>query len=258
MKSFDYYWKMTRPHTLAASMIPVLTGISFAIYAEGAFRFLLAVAMFLCAVLIQIATNLFNEYYDFKNGLDDQSSVGIGGAIVHEGVSPRAVMTAALVIYGICGLLGIYLALSTSLVLLVIGAICLLIGYLYTGGPLPISRTPLGELFAGTLMGTGYCMIAYYTQTGHVTFSSFVISVPLNILIALLLTANSLRDRIKDAANGRRTLAILLGPERTVLFMVFGFTLAYVWLFVLLFNGHNALILLPLLSVIYPINCINV
>ena len=98
MQSFDYYWKLTRPHTLPASVIPAVFGVCFAIYAEGIFHPLLAIIMVLCAALIQIATNLFNEYFDFKNGLDTEESVGIGGAIVREGISPRNVLIAAFVI----------------------------------------------------------------------------------------------------------------------------------------------------------------
>ena len=257
MNSFGFYWKLTRPHTLPASIIPPTVGICFALYAEQAFRPILAIIMVLCAVLIQIATNLFNEYYDFKNGLDTKDTVGIGGAIVREGISPKAVLGAAFGLYAISGVLGLILAANTSWWLLFVGGICLVIGYCYTGGPYPISRSPFGEVFAGTLMGTGYCMIAYYIQTGHVTLYSFAISVPLNILVALLLTANSLRDRVPDAENGRRTLAIILGHDNTLLFMTFWFTFAYVWLFVLLTYGHSILILLPLLSAPFAINCIN-
>lgn len=257
MQSFDYYWKLTRPHTLPASVIPAVFGVCFAIYAEGIFHPLLAIIMVLCAALIQIATNLFNEYFDFKNGLDTEESVGIGGAIVREGISPRNVLIAAFVIYAICGVLGIILAANSSWGLLVISAVCLVIGYCYTGGPYPISRTPYGELFAGFLFGSGFSTIAYFTQTGHITLYSFAVSLPLVMLVGLLLTANSLRDRVADKANGRRTLAILLGHDRTVLFMTFGFAFCYVWLFVLLSYGMNLFILLPLLSILYAINCIN-
>lgn len=257
MKSFEFYWKLTRPHTLPASVIPAVTGVCFAIYADKVFHPFLALIMILSAVLIQIATNFFNEYFDYKNGLDTEDSVGIGGAIVREGISPRAMLIAAFALYGISGIFGIILAANSSWWLLVIGGICLLIGYCYTGGPYPISRTPYGELFAGFLFGSGFSMIAYFTQTGHITLCSFAISLPLVVLIGLLLTANSLRDRVADAENGRRTLAILLGHDKTILFMIFGFTFSYIWLFVLLAYGQNLLILLPLFSAVYAINCIN-
>lgn len=257
MKSFEFYWKLTRPHTLPASVIPAVTGVCFAIYADKVFHPFLALIMILSAVLIQIATNFFNEYFDYKNGLDTEDSVGIGGAIVREGISPRAMLIAAFALYGISGIFGIILAANSSWWLLVIGGVCLLIGYCYTGGPYPISRTPYGELFAGFLFGSGFSMIAYFTQTGHITLYSFAISLPLVVLIGLLLTANSLRDRVADAENGRRTLAILLGHDKTILFMISGFTFSYVWLFVLLAYGQNLLILLPLFSAVYAINCIN-
>lgn len=257
MNSFEFYWKLTRPHTLPASVIPPTVGICYALYAEKVFHPFLAALMILCAILIQIATNLFNEYYDYKNGLDNENTVGIGGAIVREGIAPKKILVAAFSLYAISGILGIILALNTSWLLIVVGAIGLLIGYCYTGGPFPISRTPFGEAFAGTLMGTGYCMIAYYIQTTHITWGSFAISIPINILIGLLLTANSLRDRVPDEENGRRTLAILLGHDRTLLFMIFCFTLAYVWLFVLLAYGHSILILLPLLSSPFVIHCVT-
>ena len=257
MKSFEFYWKLTRPHTLPASVIPAVTGVCFAIYADKVFHPFLALIMILSAVLIQIATNFFNEYFDYKNGLDTEDSVGIGGAIVREGISPRAMLIAAFALYGISGIFGIILAANSSWWLLVIGGVCLLIGYCYTGGPYPISRTPYGELFAGFLFGSGFSMIAYFTQTGYITLYSFAISLPLVVLIGLLLTANSLRDRVADAENGRRTLAILLGHDKTILFMIFGFTFSYVWLFVLLAYGQNLLILLPLFSAVYAIKCIN-
>ena len=104
MKSFDFYWKLTRPHTLPASAIPAIAGVCFAIYAEQVFHPLLALLMVLSALLIQIATNFFNEYFDYKNGLDTEESVGIGGAIVREGISPRAILIAAFVLYGISGI----------------------------------------------------------------------------------------------------------------------------------------------------------
>ena len=257
MQSFDFYWKLTRPHTLPASLIPAIMGVAFAIYVEGVFHPFLALIMVACAMLIQIATNFFNEYFDFKNGLDNAESVGIGGAIVREGIAPRTILLAAFALYAVSAVLGLILAANSSWWLVVIGAVCLLIGYCYTGGPWPISRTPYGELFAGFLFGAGFSLIAYFTQTGHVTLLAFAASLPLVVLIGLLLTANSLRDREPDAAGGRRTLAILLGHERTVLFMIAGFSFCYVWLFVLLSYGCGWPFLLPLLSAPWALNCIN-
>ena len=105
--------------------------------------------------------------------------------------------------------------------------------------------------------GSGLAERRLTTYAAACAYYIFMSLVPLVMLVGLLLTANSLRDRVADKANGRRTLAILLGHDRTVLFMTFGFAFCYVWLFVLLSYGMNLFILLPLLSVLYAINCIN-
>ena len=80
-------------------------------------------------MLIQAATNMFNEYYDYKLGLDNEHSVGIGGTIVRHGVQPKTIMMIALSFYAIAMLLGIYICASTSWWLAVVGLVCMLIGF---------------------------------------------------------------------------------------------------------------------------------
>src|SRR5699024_3781495 len=83
---FHVWWRLLRPHTLTASFVPVFVGTMFAFIENNTFHTALFVAMMLAAILIQAATNMFNEYYDFKRGLDKEDSVGIGGTIVRDGV----------------------------------------------------------------------------------------------------------------------------------------------------------------------------
>lgn len=73
----------------------------------------LFLAMLFSCLWIQIATNLFNEYYDFKRGLDTAESVGIGGAIVRHGMKPKTILQLALASYGIAILLGVYICASS-------------------------------------------------------------------------------------------------------------------------------------------------
>ena len=139
--------------------------------------------MLIASILIQIATNLFNEYYDYKRGLDNAESVGIGGGIVRDGLKPKTIMQLALGLYGISLLIGIYICMNSSWWLAAIGLVCMLMGYLYTGGPLPISYTPFGELASGLLMGMGIVLISFFIQTGTVTIESVLISTPIMILV---------------------------------------------------------------------------
>lgn len=249
MRDLGFWWRMIRPHTLSASLTPVMVGTFFAFADCGVFRFGPFAGMLGASLLIQIATNLFNEYFDFIHGVDTPDSIGNSGTIVRDGASPGFVMAIALLCCSLALGLGAYLCLASSWWLAPIGLIAILMGYLYGGGPHPISRTPFGELFAGGIMGTGIILISYYLQTLYLTWEAVVISLPIFILVGLILTANSLRDRINDIPSGRKTLAILLGHRRTVTFMRLGFSLAYLWLLVpiLAFN-HLPLLLLPLLS----------
>ena len=249
MLSLDFFWRMIRPHTLSASFTPVFIGTAFAMQQSGHLRDLLLVAMLLATVLIQIAANLFNEYFDYRGGLDTKDSIGIGGTIVHDGASPGFVLRTAFICCLIAMLLGIYLAWSTSWWLLVVGAICMVIAFIYAGGPMPLSRTPFGEIFAGGTMGAGITCIAYFIQMNHMTPQVLWVALPPFILIGLILTANNLRDRLGDQKGGRRTLVILLGHRKSVLFMFGGLMLAYLWTFILLGIGHKWVILLPWLSV---------
>ena len=87
------------------------------------------------------------------------------------------------------------------------------IGYLYTGGPIPISWTPFGELFSGLFMGMIIILLAFFIQTGNVNGFVVWISLPIVITIGLINMANNIRDRVKDKASGRKTLSILLGKK---------------------------------------------
>lgn len=221
-KSIAVYWRMTRPHTLTASFVPVVVGTAVVAPRVESIRLDLFVAMLIASMLIQIATNLFNEYYDYKRGLDTEESVGIGGSIVRDGFKPGTILAFALTLYGISALLGVYLCIETSWWLLVVGLISMFVGYIYTGGPLPIAYTPLGEVVAGFFMGYIIIAISAYLQIGYVPTEAVAISVPVAILIGSILLANNIRDLDNDKVNGRKTIACLVGHRRSV-YVLIGF-----------------------------------
>lgn len=247
-RSWKIWWELIRPHTLTAAFVPVLLGTIIALL-EARVNWLLFAAMMLASILIQAATNLFNEYYDFKRGLDTEDSIGIGGGIVRHGMTPKLIMTLALVMYGISLILGVYICAESSWWLAAIGLICMLVGYLYTGGPLPISSTPFGELFSGLFMGCFIILIAFFIQTGYVSNLAILISVPSGVLVGLINLSNNLRDHDGDKANGRKTLPIVLGRKRAVYLMGMMFTFSYLWLIGLVTIGVvSAWILLAFIS----------
>ncbi|MDW0116050.1 1,4-dihydroxy-2-naphthoate polyprenyltransferase [Sporosarcina thermotolerans] len=251
------WWQLTRPHTLTAAFAPVFLGTMIAL-TYGKLHFPLFFAMLLASILIQMATNMFNEYYDFKLGLDTEHSIGIGGTIVRNGVKPKTVLNIALALYAISVLIGIYICMQTSWGLALVGAISMLIGYLYTGGPLPIAYTPFGELVSGVVMGMLLILIAFYIQTGTVTTDAVLISIPSMLLVAAIMMSNNIRDLEGDKEGGRKTLAILVGRNNAITILTLFFVISYIWVIALILLGHlTPWALLVLLSVKKPINAIS-
>ncbi len=249
-RGFDFWWRLLRPHTLTASLTSVLVGTACALASSGKFRLDLFLAMLIASCAIQVATNLFNEYYDYVRGLDTKDSVGIGGTIVQDGASPGFVLRLALCFYALAAILGIYICAMSSWYLLLVGGFCMLMGYLYTGGPFPIAATPFGELFAGGFLGSVVICISDFIQTGVLSWHTVTLSLPTAVLVGLILTGNNLRDRVSDAAGGRRTLVILLGHARSVKFLEVMFLFCYLWLAeLILLEGHSIFLLLALISV---------
>ncbi|MBK3494670.1 1,4-dihydroxy-2-naphthoate polyprenyltransferase [Viridibacillus sp. YIM B01967] len=250
-------WQLTRPHTLTATFVPVILGTVLAMF-DVKIDMLLFVAMLVCCLALQIATNLFNEYYDFKRGLDTADSVGIGGALVRHGTKPSTVLTFALALYGVAVVLGVFICMSSSWWLVAIGAVGMAIGYLYTGGPFPIAYTPFGELFAGLSMGIGFVLISYFIQAGTVSMTSFLVSIPMGILVGGINMSNNIRDIKEDIIGGRKTLPILLGREKAVNLLAISFVVSYVWIIVLVIMGTiSPWLLVVFISIPKPLQAIK-
>lgn len=252
------WWQLTRPHTLTASFAPVFLGTMIALN-HSPIDWVLFLAMLVASLLIQAATNMFNEYYDFARGLDNENSVGIGGAIVRNGVKPKTVLALALVFYGIAAVIGLYICSQTSWWLLVVGAVAMMIGYLYTGGPYPIAYTPFGELFSGVVMGYLIVIIAFYIQTGMVKLEASLLAVPSTLLVAAIMLSNNIRDIVGDEESGRKTLAILVRRPAAVNILMSFFILAYAWIVILIVAGLlTPWALLVFLSVLKPIKVVQI
>ncbi|MGM9948774.1 MAG: 1,4-dihydroxy-2-naphthoate polyprenyltransferase [Lysinibacillus sp.] len=259
-RGLKVWWHLTRPHTLTASFVPVFLGTTIALTVAGeTINFLLFFAMLLASMLIQAATNMFNEYYDYKLGLDNENSVGIGGTIVRHGVAPGTIMAIALSFYGIALLLGIYICAMSSWWLAAVGLVCMLIGYLYTGGPYPIAYSPFGELVSGLVMGMGIVLIAFFIQTNTVTLEAVLLSVPSMILVGAIMLSNNIRDIVGDTEGGRKTMAILVGRRNAVYILSLFFIVSYLWVVgLVIIEDITYWALIVLLSILKPIKAIEI
>jgi 1,4-dihydroxy-2-naphthoate octaprenyltransferase len=254
---FQIWWQLMRPHTLTAAFVPVFLGTVLALeYTE--LHVFLFLAMMIASLLIQAATNMFNEYFDYKRGLDTEESIGIGGAIVRNGVKPKTVLNMAFAFFGIALLLGLYICSITTWWIALIGIICMAVGYFYTGGPLPIAYTPFGELASGFFMGGVIIYISFYIQTGFISNAVISFSIPIILLVGGINLANNIRDRVGDKEAGRKTIAILIGHDRAVMLLAALFIIAYLWVFILFINVHGSFwLFLTYLSIPKAIKAVN-
>ncbi len=254
---FQIWWQLMRPHTLTAAFVPVFLGTVLALEHTELHVFLF-LAMLIASLLIQTATNMFNEYFDYKRGLDTEESIGIGGAIVRNGVKPKTVLNMAFLFFGIALLLGIFICSVTTWWIGLVGVICMAVGYLYTGGPLPIAYTPFGELASGFLMGGVIIYISFYIQTGFISNAVISFSIPIILLVGGINLANNIRDRVGDKEAGRKTIAILIGHDRAVMLLATLFIIAYLWVFILFFSVYSSyLLFLAYLSIPKAMRAVN-
>jgi 1,4-dihydroxy-2-naphthoate octaprenyltransferase len=209
-----------RPRTLPAAVAPVLVGTSLAIK-DGPFHPLAFVAALLGAILIQIGTNLSNDYSDARRGADTDDRIGPVRVTAGGLLPPRQVLVATYLTFGAAVLCGIYLIAVAGWLLLAIGAASILAGVLYTGGPRPYGYEGLGEVFVFLFFGIVAVTGSYFVQRRTLPWEAFVLAIPVGLLIAGILVVNNIRDIDTDRRAGKLTLAVRLGRERTrVLFAV--------------------------------------
>jgi 1,4-dihydroxy-2-naphthoate polyprenyltransferase len=201
-----------RPRTLPAAVAPVLVGTSLAI-SEDEFRPLAFVAALVGSVFIQIGTNLSNDYSDARRGADSEDRLGPVRVTAGGLMPPRRVLVGTYVAFGIAVAAGIYLAAVAGWELLVVGAISIAAGVLYTGGPRPYGYAGLGELFVFLFFGIVAVNGSYYVQTEELSWEALALSIPVGLLAAAILVVNNVRDIDTDRRAGKRTLAVKLGRQ---------------------------------------------
>jgi 1,4-dihydroxy-2-naphthoate octaprenyltransferase len=168
---------------------------------------------------MQLGVNFANDYSDFVRGADVRRAGPVRAASSGI-VDPQQVRWAAIAAFGVAGVAGLALSLAVDARLLVVGAACLLAGWLYTGGPRPYGYLGLGEVFVFVFFGLVATIGTVYVETGHITTLSVLMGCAMGFLATAILVLNNLRDIDPDEAAGKRTLATRLGRERTRILLV--------------------------------------
>lgn len=198
-----------------------------------------AVLLAVAVLCVDMGTTAFNTFYDYVRGVDSPLlTVEPDKVLLHEGVAPAHALLVSLALYAVAAGTGFAVASLTSWWIIAAGFVCMLVGFFYNGGPVPISRTPLGELFAGGFLGAVLFLVVFFVYAGEMTLQALVASVPSTLLIAAVLAVNNTCDIEGDRAAGRRTLSIVVGARGAPFLVDLLCAASYVVLAVVLFAAH--------------------
>lgn len=226
---------LTRPRTLAAALGPTILGAAFSYYAFGALHgtglaIFHTILIFLAVVSAQIIANLWNELKDFKSGLDAGQKIGNAGSLTRGAVTPKLISTMIKVLMIVPIIIGLYLSATITWWYIPAGIICILISFLYSGGPKPISRTPFGEISSGIAMGFAIVLITGYAWTRELSLAFLIPALPATLLVGSIMLTNNIRDIRNDENHGRRTLPIVLGRDRAISLMSINYIFNFIWI----------------------------
>ncbi|MDE2166670.1 MAG: 1,4-dihydroxy-2-naphthoate octaprenyltransferase [Alphaproteobacteria bacterium] len=210
-------WIMAaRPRTLGLSMTPVAVGTALAWATDRKVHGLVVLAALIGSVLIQVGTNLHNDALDSERGGDRSDRLGPPRVTASGLLSATAVKRGAIMCFAGAALVGLYLVSVGGWPILVLGLLSIAAGLAYTGGPLPIAYTPLGEVFVVAFFGVGAVCGTYWLNTGHLGVAAIGASFLVGLPAGAVLMVNNHRDAEADTRIGRRTLAVLVGPRITI------------------------------------------
>ena len=237
-----------RPRTLLASISPVIVGTAAA-YADNRFAALPALAAMFGAILLQVAVNLANDYFDHQRGIDTAERLGPVRVTQSGLMSPESVKRAMIVILAAAAMVGLFLTYIAGWPVIIIGTASILAALAYSGGPYPLASHGLGDIFVFVFFGPIAVCGSYYVQALAINSQIFWLSVPIGLLITAIMVVNNLRDIPTDAKTGKNTLAVILGIHRTRLeyfiLIIAGYSMPVLLYFT---SGLTGWILLPLLS----------
>ncbi len=199
-----------RPRTLGAAVVPVLAGAALA-FSTGFFDTLSTMLALTCAVLIQIATNFFNDAIDHAKGADGDGRLGPTRVTSAALLPPARVIGGAVVSLSAAALLALPLVLRGGWPVLMLGALSLVLAYAYTGGPFPLAYLGLGEIFVVLFFGLFAVGGTFYLNALELSPAALVAGLQIGLHSSVLLAVNNLRDIETDRAARKRTLAARFG-----------------------------------------------
>ena len=205
-------WEVVRPFSFTASLLPVSVGGAIAL-SQGRMHWPLFLAALFGGLGLHIGTNVINEIYDVRHGIDSITSPRMSMAILKGRISERDAFVVAWSGFLLALILGIYLTINRGWPIVLLGLIGFIGGYFYTAPPFQYKYRALGLPLVFVLMGPLMVIGSYYAVTGAFDASLIVVSIPVGLLVTAILHGNEWRDVAEDTRHGFTTLSAQVGRE---------------------------------------------
>jgi 1,4-dihydroxy-2-naphthoate polyprenyltransferase len=212
MNTVQLWLKAIRMYSLTCGLIPLALGGILAREAGGPFSWLRFVVVLIAGLLLQVAANLWNDYYDFTCGADTPGSGSGSGVLVSGEMSPARCFRGAVICAALAAAGGAWLTIQAGRGLAILGLIGLVAAALYSAGSRSPKHNALGEVLNFLILGPCMTLGGYMAQTGSFSWKAMAIGAPAGLLTALILYTNNLRDMKTDRAAGLRTLPMFFKP----------------------------------------------
>ncbi len=208
--SWNIWLKTARPFSLVATVSPILVGTAAAAH-DGVFHPLIFLITLFASLWLQIGANYFNEYFDYRYGLDSPQSLGSSTVIFRHEMTARQVLAGGIGSFGIAAAFGVALIALVGPAILLFGLVGMAIAYFYSAAPFKFATRGLGDLLVYIAMGLLMTWGAYYVQIPRWSWHAFAASVPVGFLVTAILNMNNVRDYQDDLAVRKRTLPVRFG-----------------------------------------------
>jgi 1,4-dihydroxy-2-naphthoate octaprenyltransferase len=273
--SLTNFFKFIEIQTKLASMIPFIVGTLYSLYRYKSFNLKNFIIMWVSLLAFDMATTAINNYIDYKKAINGHEyDKENKNNIIRYNIKESTAVAIIFILLSIAVFFGILLTLNTNVVVLLIGIISFLAGILYTYGPVPISRMPLGEAFSGMFMGfvilflscyihifdKNIISLMYHNNMLNISinllevFYIFLIAIPTINGIANIMLANNICDVEEDVINNRFTLPYYLGVKNALKLFKALYYIGYLAIILLVFLKISPVVSLLVILTIIPIN----
>jgi len=238
-KGFKLFMMAIRSYAFPASVIPVLYGsiLSVILIPGVRFNFFLFALTLVGAMAVHVGSNIINDIYDFKKGIDKEDpEIGIphgGSLVLSKGfVSMKGMKIIAFSSLILASIIGVFLYFQCGIWILYLMAFGLFAAIYYTANPFALKYKALGDLMVFLSFGVGMTLGSYYVQVKEFSWIPLILSTPIGLLIIAILHSNNIRDMKFDGTFGVKTIPILIGEKLSI----------YLY-YALIFGAYAAIIL---------------